>query len=191
MVVVMRSNLKAMGKGILKTAKLDIYKYCGNEIAVGVFVEFDQLLRETAQYTGRTVASWNIAMKGTGSFGGVREPPWAAKIANKELSPLEMGHSASINIALEANKPNFENVDLYKKVLTSGINVWNESEGAESGIPEEGPLRDVNLAAKGAFARFEDRIAKKVFRPLKGKIGQQGLIHEYGKLMDFLSTLND
>jgi len=156
----MRVNFKEVGKDLLG-ASLNIYKVFGVTIAQGIWDEFRVLVNETAQYTGSTAASWNVAVKGAGSFGGVR-------MINlpKGADPLQIGHSNAVNVALKANRGNLNGATLYDKVLTSGINVWNESPGAQSGVPEHGPLRDENEGARGAFARFKNRVENKVYNPL-------------------------
>ncbi len=153
------SNLREISKRILGK-KLAIYKEAETAIIEGLWEEFERLVRGTAQYTGTTAASWNIAAKGAGSHGGVREQTLA-----KGESPLKRGHSRAVDIALKENKGNLDN--LAKKVLTSGINVWNESDNAETGVFEHGPLREVNAGGLRVFATFQHRVMSKVFRPLR------------------------
>lgn len=155
-----RTNLKEMGKKYMGAGQA-IYKLAGETIADGIWEEFKVLVDETAQFTGSTAASWNVMAKGAGSFGGVR----MLKLS-KGQSPLQVGHHRATDIAKSANLGNLD--DLQKKVLTSGINVFNESPGAQSGVPEFGPLRPENAGAEHAFARFKERVASKVFEPRKG-----------------------
>jgi len=154
-----RTNLKEQARfmGFLGHS---LYKVAGNAIADGIMEEFEQLVYETAQYTGTTAASWNVGTMGSASHGNVR-----ARQLGKDESPLHAGHGAAVSVALNANK---NRLDGLRKgtigALNSGINVWNEAPGAETA--EEGPLRPVNSGAEGAFDRFKIRTLDKIFVPL-------------------------
>lgn len=155
----LRTNLKEQARelGFIGHA---IYKVCGQAIADGIMEEFEQLVIETAQYTGSTAASWNVATKGAASHGGtiIRE-------LGPDEDPLHAGHRVAVNIAMNANKGNLD--DLARgtvKALNSGINVWNDVPWAEEA--EEGDRRPENADANHAFARFQARVATKVFDPI-------------------------
>ncbi len=163
----MHTNLKAMGKELLG-ASLNIYKVAGYSIAKGIWKEFEQLVNETAQYTGTTAASWNLSAGGFLSTGGVRTMPKR----NKE-NALRSGHQYAVDVALVNNYGRITGSNIYDLVLRSGINVWNEAPGAMSGVVETGPLRDVNTSSLGAFSRFQNRIETKVFNPIPFKLGMK------------------
>ena len=150
-----------------------IYTVAGQAIADGIWVEFEQLVRETAQYTGTTAASWNLGMAFGKSYGGVR-----ARELGPDESPLSVGHGAAVSLALNANRGNLEG--LGKTILRSGINVWNEAPGSERS--EEGPLRGVNESAIGAFSRFQERVRDRVFQPLAGQYTMKQLIEQARKI---------
>jgi len=179
-VVQLRTNLKAIGKELLG-ASLNIYKVAGHEIVYGIWSEFYALLEDTAQWTGSTVASYNIDTAGAGSFGrdetvkddyrpaglGVFDATPAGGVSG---FPRQAGDIRAIGRAVLKNRKNLDGDTIYKKVLTSGINVWNDARPAKLGIIEQGPLRDVNQSSIGAFARFEARIRVRVFDPIPHKL---------------------
>lgn len=163
----MRINAKEVGKDLLG-ASLNIYKVFGHVIADALWEEFVKLLNETAQYSGSTAASWNMDTAGAGSFGRVRMQDY-----RKPETALHMGHQDAVNVARIANYGNIDGNTLYEKTRTSGINIWNDSPGAQSGVPEHGPLRPENTGAVDAFARFERRLATKVYNPLPNQMSMK------------------
>jgi len=155
------TDLKAQARflGLVGQA---LYQVAGTVIADGIWEEFEQLVYETAQYTGSTAASWNVATKGAGSHGQV-----AVMGLGPDQEPLQVGHSVAVMVALNRNTMEGNLDDLragQKGALTGGINVWNEAPGAE--VSQTGPLRSVNDSAIGSFDRFKARVAEKVFLPL-------------------------
>ncbi len=161
----MHTNLKAMGRELLG-ASLNIYKVAGYSIADGIWEEFQQLVADTAQWTGTTAASWNLSAGGFLDRGGVRTMP-----DRKKEDALQAGDQHAVQVALLNNYDRITGSNIYKNVLTSGINVWNESPAAMTGRIERGPLRDVNQSSIGAFARFQARIETRVFNPIPQKLG--------------------
>lgn len=154
-----RTNLKDQAK-LLGFAGQALYKVAGETIAEGVWEEFEQLVRETAQYTGTTAASWNIGTKFGASFGGV----WMRFLGPDE-TPLQVGHSVAVNLALNANKDNLNDMrNGNVQALKAGLNVWNEAPGVDRAL--SGPLRPVNAGAETAFVEFKMRVMEKVFIPL-------------------------
>ena len=154
-----RTNLKQQAK-LLGFAGHALYRVAGMTIANGIWEEFEQLLYETAQFTGTTTASWNIATKGAGSHGGVR-----ARGLGPGEEPLHVGHGAAVSVAINANIDNLAELERGTiRALNSGINVWNEAPGAERSTT--GPLRAVNAGAEMAFDNFKMRVMEKVFIPL-------------------------
>lgn len=147
-----------------------IYKVCADELADGFEEEFRQLVIETAQYTGSTAASWNIATKGAASHGEVR-----IRELGPGETPLHAGHMAAVNLALNANEGNlddFRNSTI--GALNSGINVWNDVPWAEEA--DSGKRRPENAEANGAFSRFQERIATRVFQPIKDRVTPEEIV---------------
>lgn len=157
-----RVNIRQMAKDMYQIGP-KVLALAGEELTAGIWEEFEVLVKTTAQYTGTTAASWNIGLMGKGMtlHGQVR-----VMGLGPDQEPLRVGHGVAVSIALNANATRLD--DISKKVMYSGINVWNESPGIQ--VAEEGPLRSVNDGALGAFARFEHRMATKVIAPMKGDV---------------------
>ena len=153
------TNLKQQGRlfGFMGHA---LYRVAGESIANGVMEEFEQLVIETAQYTGTTAASWNVGTMGAASHGNVR-----ARGLGPDEAPLQVGHGAAVSVAMNANEGRLDELKRGTiKALNSGVNVWNEAPGAERATT--GPLRRVNAGAETAFTDFKQRVMSKVFIPL-------------------------
>lgn len=160
MALELRHDLREQAR-VFFEASTAIYTVAGQAIADGIWEEFEQLVKETAQYTGTTAASWNIDKKFGASYG--REVGIKLK---KGESPLHIGHHYAVGVALDRSRGNLDG--LGKKVLTSGINVWNEAAAAEIAA-ETGPVRPINNSAINAFSRFQERVRSRVFEPLAGQ----------------------
>jgi hypothetical protein len=148
-----------------------LYKVCGQAIADGLMEEFEQLVIETAQYTGSTAASWNI----TNEFNKHHGKTNIRELAPGE-TPLHAGHHEAVKIAMDANRDNLKGMAAgTSKSMNAGISVWNEVPWAERA--EEGERRiPQNKNANEAFARFQARVATKVFEPLAQKYTLDQLI---------------
>ena len=156
------TNLKDQSK-FLGFVGHALFKVAGASLADGIWEEFEQLVLETAQYTGSTAASWNVATKGSGSHGQV-----VVRNLGPDEAPSYKGHLPAVMVALNRNR-DMGNLDDLRAgrggALRGGINVWNEAPGAERS--QTGPLRSpANDDAEGAFDRFKARVMSKVFIPL-------------------------
>ena len=157
----MTTNLKDQSK-FLGFVGHALFKVAGASLADGIWEEFEQLVLETAQYTGSTAASWNVATKGSGSHGQV-----VVRNLGPDEAPSYKGHLPAVMVALNRNR-DMGNLDDLRAgrggALRGGINVWNEAPGAEQATT--GPLRRVNAGAETAFTDFKQRVMSKVFIPL-------------------------
>ena len=151
-----------------------VFTEVGEALKEGLEKEFAQLVNETAQYTGTTAASWNITVGGVGDQvskgqGGVRPQPFRTR-----AEALSVGHQNAVGIALAANAGTLESLVNWIKPGQKGhkpgaIMVENYAPGADRA--EEGPLRDVNESAIGAFERFKVRVTDLVAKnPRETKI---------------------
>ena len=134
-----------------------VFKDVGDALAQGIWEEFEQLVQETAQYTGTAAASWNLSMGGDSS---VRKQPDRTR-----AQALEAGHSAAVAKALQHNYSSLVNiVDDYRY---KAIVVENNAESSD--VAEGGPLRAENAGAAGAAFRFEQRVANKSFEIIRNR----------------------
>lgn len=133
----------------IEAGKSKVNKLVAKKISEVLWEEFEQLVKETPQYTGTAAASWNIAAQHPG--GGVREQKL------NEGGPLSYSHPTAVNIALSANMGNLE-AFADKDFIYKDLFIWNDADSAV--YAERGPLRGVNdPPGPGAFARFQERLA--------------------------------
>lgn len=150
-----RSNLSQMAREIDYLGKA-IFKDVGDALALGIWEEFEILVKETAQWTGTTAASWNLSMGGDQSF---REQPERSR-----QQALSKGHSAAVQVALAYNFGKLD--DITEKYRYQAVVIENHAPGANR--TELGPLREVNQPS-GALARFEQRVAFKTFELIRSR----------------------
>lgn len=138
-----------------------VLKDTGDAIAEGIWEEFEQLVQETAQWSGTTAASWNLTMGGVGEGGGVYTQPEP----KSEAEALRRGHQHAVSIAVTRNFGRLHNIT--HDYRTKAIVIENYAPGSERS--EVGPLRSVNQPS-GALARFEQRVANKLFKPVRDRV---------------------
>lgn len=139
-----------------------VLKDIGDTLAQGIWDEFENLVIETAQWTGTTAASWNLYMKYrmVAPEGDVREMPKRSR-----AQALNKGHMHAVAIALNANLGRLD--EITTDYRTSDIVISNNAPGAERA--EAGPLRAENQGAAGALARFEQRVAFKQWNVVRSR----------------------
>ena len=153
-----RSNASQVMRQLSKISSVELMRRCGSAIKDEIEDAFDELLEETAQYTGSTVASYRIGLGANVEDIYDKLPdPGSAEAAFKR------GDQAAINLARAANAGSLPEADLMREmmkqkdiVIKNGSPAW---ERVESGEP---PLRSVNEGSVDAMKRFEERIANKV-----------------------------
>lgn len=141
-----------------------VFTDVGEALAEGLMEEFEQLVQETAQWTGTAAASWNISLGGDSS---TRVQP---EIKNVDLAHYK-GHEDAVNQALSHNYGALKGLSTMGLPGQKGnhyraIMVENYAETAE--FAEHGPLRDVNMPSGAAF-RFEQRVANKAFEIIRSR----------------------
>lgn len=151
-----RSNLSSFAKQLTGVTLPQIYKRIGSSIKEEIEDAFDDLLEETAQYSGATVASYRVGVGPSVPDVYIDDMPKPAN-ANEAF---QRGDQAAINLARAANAGSLPADDLYVKLRTGDITVKNGSPYWNR--VEEGPLRPVNEASVGALKRFEERIGDKI-----------------------------
>lgn len=134
-----------------------IFKDIGDAIAENLWEEFEILVKETAQYTGTTAASWNMYMQ-------YRIAALSKEVRKQDERTAEtalgMGHMHAVTIALNENYGRLDEIStLYTKQDIFISNAAPGASQAELGGPKT--PRSENTGAAQAFARFESRIKSK------------------------------
>ena len=140
-----------------------VFQDVGDTLKDVIMEEFEQLVIETAQWTGTAAASWNVSIGGDQS---VREQPKRTK-----TTALERGHGAAVSEAMNHNTGALDRLSTMavgKKGNAYGaIVVENHAESSDRA--EHGPLRAVNAGAAGAGFRFEQRLANRSFEVIRDR----------------------
>jgi len=142
-----------------------VYKEVGETLAKAIWKEFEQLVKETPQWSGTSAASWNLSIGGSGGLSGVRNMP-----ERDPKTALQKGHMHAVDVALASNLNSLQDLsDQFKpgRIRNAGIVVENYAPFVD--ITESGHVRDVNLP-NGAFARFQERVAFMIFEPLRNRV---------------------
>ncbi len=162
--IYIKSNLSDIARAFDREGKA-VFKDIGMAYAHGVWEEFEQLVQETAQWTGTTAASWTLSFQHRqGALKGVSAVRTQPKRSRKEA--LSVGHSAAVNVALGANVGVLNGIA--KQYARQDLVLTNEAPGAYTA--EHGPLRPVNASAKNALAKFNLRLARKVFMTVRQRV---------------------
>ncbi len=157
-----RSNASVLAKQITGITLPKLFHRCGEALKEEFEDAFDELLQETAQYTGSTVASYRMGIDGLGR--GVEDTYVDLPDPGSAEAAFKRGDEPAINIARAANAGAIPPAEVAEAVLrkgrrliiTNGSPAW---ERVESGEP---PLRSENEGSVDAMKRFEERIANKV-----------------------------
>ena len=144
-----------------------LFQDVGDTLKDVIMEEFEQLVIETAQWTGTAAASWNVSIGGDQS---VREQH--AGKDKKEIAALQLsrGHGVAVSKAMDHNAGALDRLSTMgvgKKGNAYGaIMVENHAESSDRA--EHGPLRSVNSPA-GAFFRFQQRLANRTFEVIRNR----------------------
>jgi hypothetical protein len=143
----------------VRNLKIKIDRAVASAVADTVLDEFEILVNRTAQWSGRTAASWNI---GYGSGASVRRPPESGYLRGVEPS-AEAGDQTAVYDALGRAQVS---VKEYKSrgYRTGDLVVYNNTGTAfrttlGANPPGAAPLRSENAESLGAFEDFEERVA--------------------------------
>jgi hypothetical protein len=135
----------------VKNVDVRINKAVAKEVASGMLDEFEVLVAETAQWSGRTAASWNI---GWGMSADSRPPASGYPRGKKPVA--NAGHMAAVNDAVQRAS---EKLAAYAdgEYQRGDLVVYNNEKVAEY-VQEPGWLRAPNKVSVGSFERFKDRV---------------------------------
>lgn len=131
-----------------------IYRRGGVALRNAIEEEFKQLLIETPQYSGSTVASYRIG-PGRSTPDMYEELPEPAN-ANEAF---QRGHMAAVNLAMNNNFDGLMAIENLESFKTQDLVIKNNSPQWE--VTEYGPLREVNEPT-GTFAEFVERLNNKI-----------------------------
>lgn len=155
------TNISQMVREIDYLSKA-VFTDVGDALRDVIMEEFEQLVIETAQWTGTAAASWNVSIGGDSS---VREQNKGLKKSEIAAMQLSKGHGTAVAVAMSHNAGALDRLSTMgvgKKGNTYGaIVVENNAESSDQA--ETGPLRAENAGAAGAGLRFEQRLANRSF----------------------------
>lgn len=137
-----------------KITSAELYRRGGKALIEEVKQEFENMLIETPQYSGSTVASYRI--------GPGRSTPDVHKELPKPpnaAAAFQRGHMAAVNEAMEANRVGFNELENLAVFKTQDLVVKNAAPQWE--VTEYGPLREVNEPT-GTFAGFVESLNNKI-----------------------------
>lgn len=154
-----RSNASAVVRELTRLSSVEILRRCGSALKEEIEDAFDELLEETAQFSGRTVASYRIGLGAStpDTYDKTLSIPDSAQVA------FERGDQPAINLARAANAGSLPEVTLLQEMAKRKDIVVNNASPAWERVETGDPfLRAVNEASVGALKRFEKRIGDKV-----------------------------
>lgn len=137
-----------------KVTSTELYRRGGKALIEEVKQEFENMLIETPQYSGSTVASYRIG-PGRDTPDVHDELPKPANAA----AAFQRGHMSAVNKAMEANRAGFEALENLAVLKTQDLVIKNNSPQWE--VTEYGPLREVNEPT-GTFAAFVEAMNNKI-----------------------------
>ena len=146
-------------RDLAKISSVEVLRRCGSALKEEIEDAFDDLLEETAQFSGRTVASYRIGLGANveDTYDESLDVPDSAETAFKR------GDQAAINLARAANAGSLPDADLMREMLKrNDIIIKNGSPAWERVETGEPPLRGVNEGSVDAMKRFEKRLKNKI-----------------------------